>query len=344
MPTEPEIADAVAALTGERPARVTRLRGGANNVVARVDLGDRPLVAKLYFTHPGDRRDRVGTEFATLSFLWERGLRCIPEPIAVDGGRHAALYEFVDGAPVEPDDVGPDEVEQLVSLLGSMSRLRRDPAAAAFPPASEAYFSIEAYVRAMAARLARLEATLADANEARRFVATTLRPAAGSAFNAVVAGTAELGVDPAAELPVERRTLSPADFGFHNALRRADGSLVFIDFEYAGWDDPAVVLSQAAVAPAVPVPPALRGRLLRRLLEELDGGDWLAARLRLMLPLVALKWSMVVLNEFVPVSQERRAFAGAPPLERRARQLEKSRRLVATVDEALAGSLFAELD
>ena len=30
----------------------------------------------------------------------------------------------------------------------------------------------------------------------------------------------------------------PGDFGFHNAIRTTKG-VKFIDFEFAGWDDPA---------------------------------------------------------------------------------------------------------
>jgi hypothetical protein len=32
------------------------------------------------------------------------------------------------------------------------------------------------------------------------------------------------------EIPRTERTLSPSDYGFHNALRRPDGTLVFLDF------------------------------------------------------------------------------------------------------------------
>jgi len=48
----------VAAALGERPSSVTRLAGGANNVVARVDVGGQPQLAKFYFTHAHDPRDR----------------------------------------------------------------------------------------------------------------------------------------------------------------------------------------------------------------------------------------------------------------------------------------------
>ena len=48
----------------------------------------------------------------------------------------------------------------------------------------------------------------------------------------------ELPRDPT-ELPPGQWCISPSDFGFHNVLRRPGGHLVFLDFEHAGWDDPA---------------------------------------------------------------------------------------------------------
>src|ERR1700680_1391707 len=59
-----------------------------------------------------------------------------------------------------------------------------------------------------------------------------------SSISSILAGTdrtaAGLAFD--AELPQEWRSLVPSDFGFHNSLRRPDGSLAFLDFEYFGWD------------------------------------------------------------------------------------------------------------
>ena len=39
----------------------------------------------------------------------------------------------------------------------------------------------------------------------------------------------------------EERCISPSDFGLHNAIRTA-ADIRFIDFEFAGWDDPAKAL------------------------------------------------------------------------------------------------------
>ena len=44
-------------------------------------------------------------------------------------------------------------------------------------------------------------------------------------------------------LDKEQYCISPSDFGFHNALLKSNGDIKFIDFEYAGFDDPAKITS-----------------------------------------------------------------------------------------------------
>ena len=339
---EPILA-AVAAALGQRPDLVTRLAGGANNVVARVDVGGQPLLAKLYFTHARDPRDRLGTEFGMLDFLWANGVRCVPEPLRMDREHNLGLYEFIAGERVAPGQVTGSDVEQLIELLAAMWRLRTLPDALRLPPASEAAFTLNGYWANVERRLNRVRAALAGRPEVapvRDFVEAELVPVASSVAGFLSARAPELGVELDIELPPAQRTLSPADHGFHNVLRRANGALAFLDFEYAGWDDPAQALANALLLPEVPLPAELRVTFARGLLARLDGTVGVGARLRLIYPMLALKWSLIMLNEFLPVGSERRAFAGANAKARLAAQLAKARRQLDVVRESLRPECF----
>ena len=361
---------AVSATLGRRPNSVTRLVGGANNVVARVDVGGKPLLAKLYFTHARDPRDRLGTEFGVLEFLWRNGVRCVPEPLRMSREQNLGLYEFISGERVTPGQVTRADVEQLVELLVAMWRLRSQPGAEKLPPASEAAFTLNGYWANVERRLNRVRTALAPGRadlavdlgqtasagrdttefglDARQRVPTSVREfverelvqvaAAVRAFLSAQAPKLGAGLD--SELPLAQRTLSPADHGFHNVLRRADGRLTFLDFEYAGWDDPAQTMANALLLPEVPLPAEHRVAFLRAMLARLDGAEGVAARLRLTYPMLALKWSLIMLNEFLPVGGERRAFAGANEEARRTRQLAKARRQLDVVREALRPDCF----
>ena len=100
----------------------------------------------------------------------------------------------------------------------------------------------------------------------------------------------------------------------------------FIDFEYAGWDDPAKMVCDFFCQPAVPVPRSHLERFLAAVTAVTGGaGDTLHARVTLLLPAYEIKWCCIMLNEFLPVGEDRRAFArGYDDTEtRRALQLDK---------------------
>ena len=47
--------------------------------------------------------------------------------------------------------------------------------------------------------------------------------------------------------------LSPSDFGFHNILSHHN-NLYYIDFEYAGWDDPYKLIADFILNPDYKIP------------------------------------------------------------------------------------------
>jgi hypothetical protein len=140
----------------------------------------------------------------------------------------------------------------------------------------------------------------------------------------------ELGTDPAALLPEAQRILSPSDIGFHNALRVSGGELVFIDFEYFGWDDPAKLISDFVLQPEVQLDRALLDRF-RDGVFRLVGDVTLPDRYRLYVQLFRLKWVLILLNEYLRDDRSRRQLAGVDGTDWPAvlaRQLEKARKMI----------------
>jgi thiamine kinase-like enzyme len=137
-----------------------------------------------------------------------------------------------------------------------------------------------------------------------------------------------------AELKPHERTLSPSDFGFHNALRRPTGQIVFVDFEYFGWDDPAKMISDFLLHPAMDLSDVLKGRFLDNIFQGYQDYPHLAGRVAMVYSLWALKWCLILLNEFVPEHLGRRGFASERPLnesELQSQQLSKARRMLRDV-------------
>ena len=107
------------------------------------------------------------------------------------------------------------------------------------------------------------------------------------------------------------RTFSPSDFGFHNAIRRRNGQLVFLDFEHCGWDDPAKMVSDFLLHPAMDLTDSLKRHFVGTTLASFDACGGLARRLETVYPLFGLKWCLIMLNEFLPDHLMRRGFASA---------------------------------
>ena len=116
-------------------------------------------------------------------------------------------------------------------------------------------------------------------------------------------------IDPSMELDSAQRCVSPSDFGFHNALREADGNIRFLDFEYAGWDDPAKMTGDFFAQLAVPVPANLFGYFVQACVTPFAAPTELIRRAELLRPLYRVKWCCIALNVFLPVHMARRKFA-----------------------------------
>lgn len=314
------------------PVTIQPLQGGANNRVFRVDAAGRTVLAKKYFRHPADTRDRLGAESSFLGFSADRSLTCVPKLLMVGRREGFALMEFIPGRKLRPGEVTWTHVAQAVAFFVGLNRHRTSPAAGRLSAGSEACFSREAHLNCVDRRLARL-ATVSGASavgkDAVRFIRERLVPAWDSLsarIRSVRGGSAEL--------PRADRCISPSDFGFHNALRRADGRLCFLDFEYAGWDDPAKTACDFFCQPAVPVPVRYLDRFVEGISEGFRRREALRDRVRLLLPAYRMKWCCILLNEFLPVGGARRRFAAqdCDPERRKADQLKKAKTALEGID------------
>jgi hypothetical protein len=307
------VREAAAAVLNAPVIGVTELGGGRNSRVFRFDGADGGrCVGKVYFRQ-GDPRDRLGTEWAALQFLHRHGIGCVPAPLAAHRRLGLALYEYLEGMPVPTRTATQTDIDEAVALLVRLHRLRRADGAADLPPASEACFSLRCLLGCIERRLQRLEQCRGEGaaeGELKDFLSRHFRPALLDSAVWAMRLCQSARLRPEEELGPQERTLSPSDFGFHNALRRHDGRLAFVDFEHFGWDDPAKMIADFLHHPGMPLDHSLRGRFLAGLLPQLDGGHDLRVRIRLAYVFFGLKWALILLNELVPEHLQRRRFAG----------------------------------
>ncbi len=323
--------------------RLTPLRGGRNSRVFLVECADETrVVVKAYPSCQDDPRERLKTEWDAFAFLKQQGVSWVPVPLACDTSRQMAIYESIRGEPPLSAPLHSSDIQQAVNALGTLFELGQSlpDAQKRFAPASEACFSIESVFENLDTRFAILSGCADDSPQLRSFLQAELLP-----FHQDLRAWCELtahktGVPLSERLPQNARTLSPSDFGFHNALRRSGGELVFLDFEYFGWDDPAKTVVDFLLHPAMQLTREQQQDFLTQSMAAFKGVDQLHNRIKLVFPIFGVKWCCILLNEFTRAHLQRRVFSGSASVEaslleqKKITQLSKARAMLGDLQNA----------
>jgi hypothetical protein len=319
---------------GRGVASIEPMGGGRNSRVYRVRCTDDSLYAlKAYFRHPSDIRDRLKTEYNALQFLWEHGIDNVPRPLAVDREAALALYTYAMGDRPTPGEQSDGDIAQAADFLGRLKALADALENDELPSAAEACFSGGDLLANLLCRLDRL-AEQQHRPTASPLLKPFLRDEMMPIFEKIIAWS-RLQRPFEEVLPRSSRTLSPSDFGFHNAVRQRDGRWIFLDFEYFGWDDPAKTISDFLLHPAMILSEEKKKLFTGQIMRHFAQDRSLVERVKCYYPLFGLKWCMILLNEFLPEHFLRRRFAAGSDKDlqaAQAEQLTKTRRMMKQMD------------
>lgn len=275
-------------------ANISACSGGANNRVFRLRMAQgRDLCAKVYFREAGG--DPPG-------FLRERAFyqACgaaqeVPRAVGWHESEAVGFFEWVEGRKrAEPS------VEDVAAAGRFIRRLQELGKGSDWMPASDACWSEAAHLESVDRRTDAL-ASLAAQGQLLPAVAEFVRLELDPGWREIRGS-----FGPAKSERMEELVISPSDFGFHNALQRADESWCFLDFEYAGLDDPAKLLCDFLARPGAEMP---AGGAEAFCFEADFGGD-VRERMGRLLPVHQIKWACIALNDFIPEARSRRSFAG----------------------------------
>jgi hypothetical protein len=305
--------------------------GGGNNRVYKIDTSAGAFALKLYGAAEANKRDRLGHEFEGLRFLTQCGIGSVPGALAIDRTQRCALYEWIAGTRVT--EHGIEDIRQTLDFLQALRSAGSQAGATALPAATEAVFVLSDLAEQIEARLTRLRPATHTEPDLNTFITDELLPELDRQLLRLRAWDME------APLAPNQRILSPSDFGFHNALRRPNGSLCFIDFEYFGWDDPVKLAADFLSHPAMNLSDAERVQFHAGVARLYGDDDSFLPRLALCLPLYGIRWVLIMLNEFVPQLWARREFSGKGGDREAAKrvQLQKARAKLVSVQAYTEG-------
>lgn len=325
-------------LTGEPIVSLQAIHKGGNNRLYRLDtLKGTRFVLKWYLKQPGDTRDRLKIECGALTFLNSHKVSQVPQLITMDPKNQCALLEWIKGSPVI--DTTQTNIVSILDFVKQLQKLSDDPKAIQLPPASEACLSGNIVEQQIRHRLARIQKVMANYPALNLFIQNDFMPLFEKTVTTVLETYQKFHLKYKTDISMEHRLLSPSDFGFHNSLLREDGSLLFLDFEYFGWDDPVKMTADFLLHPGMNLAQDQKGAFIQGILEIFQGDAGFRPRLTSLFPLFALRWCMIVLNEFLPEGLARRSFAigSEDALNSQAKQLAKAKRLLEALGDIPKG-------
>jgi hypothetical protein len=269
------------------------------------------LAAKQYFRHNDDSRDRLGAEFAFLRYAANSAPGLAPAPLAIDCEAGLGLYEFVQGDPIPVNGATWDRVQSATSFFLALNLPSARKQAGELPDASEACFSISEHLDRISSRLSSLadQVPVVPENTAAHVCIQEIVDYWTKLSKHILTTAPLLGINPYNLLSQDQRCVSPSDFGFHNAKLMPDQTIRFLDFEYAGWDDPAKMVGDFFSQLAVPVPSEYFEDFVSAISVAFPDTEKLAKRASLLRPVYQVKWCCIALNIFLPVHLARRKFA-----------------------------------
>jgi predicted Ser/Thr protein kinase len=315
---------------------VHQLACGRNNKAFILEYDGVPTyVMKRYFQHMSDPRDRCRAEWAFLQYAQSRNISCVPTSIACDPGHGIAIMEYIAGLKIPAGGIRKDHVRQALDFFLALNKDTAPADWLKLPPASESCFSLRDHVNCVDRRIDNLSQIGTESEidlAAGRFVRSELIPQWHTIRSGIKKQIRLETINPEERLTDKDICISPSDFGFHNAILTSSGRVFFIDFEYAGRDDPVKMICDFFCQPDVPIPRTYLPDFANCVLDRFDNPETHKKRLEIVLPVHTIKWCCILLNEFLPLGRARREFAGSLEsnlIERKITQLDKARQMLA---------------
>ena len=268
-----------------------RVEGRGNSKIFRVETSQGSIALKVYPDLAVDNRLRRNAEWQALKFLQQNKLR-VPKPVQTDSELNWSLIEWIDGSPADPQNQA--HLDQAATFIQSLNQASRAVSSGSvFGLATEACLNPSFIETQINNRLVTLKSVKDSA--LREFIDNVV----SSTLTRTIEKTRRLMVGNYDAILDQRFwTLSPSDFGLHNAIATPQGDLVFFDFEYFGWDDPVKLTADFCLHPGMSLDENAQQQWISEAKKVFADDPNFGVRLNALYPLYAIRWALIILNEY----------------------------------------------
>ena len=272
--------------------RVGLLRAqGFNSGVYLVERAGEQWVLKLY----GAKRIvtdplRMQREVAMYRHVDQVGIECTPKLVAYDEGIQASLLSFAEGKTTLDQGAGDFWHTVAIDFLAALQTGTSATTLVGLLQGADSCQSVPDHLINVDRRIEGVDEYIFSA--AGEFHHDQIVPT----WHAVREWVSTHLVNKGRPTLVSQM-VSPGDLGPHNSVVNQAGEIVFLDFEYGGWDDPVKFLCDLEFQPSN----TFNETQIARWVQEVHSYRYETTfyeRYRCMRPVHAVKWASIALNPF----------------------------------------------
>lgn len=271
----------------ENPLKIGK---GRNSKIYKVTFKGENLILKLY---KKDDRKRAEREIIFLNYLKQNKIKNIPYPIKWDISGNWALLTFIDGK--SPKEVTKEVIDEALLFQEKIQHATKNSILPEFLYASDSGLNIESHLKNAFSRFFMKYDYLKNSEKSFKEITTWCNKYLLKELKSISDDFYNSELKTQLISLIQEKFLSPSDVGIHNMLIN-DNGFFFLDFEYAGWDDPHKYLSDWILQPDN----ILSIDLICEMIKKMNNSEYLPAVnldiLKFLLRIQRIKWCLIILN------------------------------------------------
>ena len=270
-------------------------RGGNSRIYKFTSSKNNSYAIKYYPDLLLDNRPRLNNEFFSLQFLNKNRINYIPKAIKKNENLNIAIYEWIKGYSIlRPSR---DDLIQAINFIIHLNKLAKKTNFKKINFASEACLSAEQLILQVEKRMLKLKKIQNNEPKLKKFLEKTFYPLWNIIRKKSLKKWPKNNIYK--NLNKNYLTLSPSDFGFHNAIK-SKKKIFFFDFEYFGWDDPVKLTADFLWHPSFQLSNKLNNLWISEMSKIYQNDTNFQSRLLASMPVYGMRWAMIILNVFLP--------------------------------------------
>ena len=269
---------------------------GGNSRIYKVTTPTKNFALKFYREDSGNNNARLIRELNALEFMNLTGDLSCPILTGHNLLNNCCLTEWIDGEVLEVFEAR--HLEEAGAFLKKIHLARTNKSASKIDFGTEVCLSAIDIERQIKSRIKKLQDSHDD--NLKNILENKFNPILNQIIVWVKKEYLNKKWSYESKISNEKLTLSPVDFGFHNALHTKSDRLIFLDFEYFGWSDPAHLISDTLLHPGMDLNDEQKNIFFNSISETYSSDKDFLSRIAILYPLYALRWCAIMLNIFMP--------------------------------------------